>query len=150
MTFQMIMTSLQDRVGIMNLRLATFCESSSSCGREAFILCVYIFQSLKSYCAHQSVLCFPLLNHLATWTMYHQPSADCQPHKQNQIAFMQARGTNWWFWLQCMFVCLVLNYISEVRNHIPKSKQVTGLVTTNQFLNGIKIKLPLCLVHIWE
>lgn len=56
---------------IRNLPQATFCESGSSCGRQIFILCVCIFQSLRSYCAHQSVLCFPLLNHLATRTMYH-------------------------------------------------------------------------------
>lgn len=56
---------------IRSLPQATFCESSSSCGRQIFILCVYIFQSLRSYCVHQSVLCFPLLNHLATRTMYH-------------------------------------------------------------------------------
>lgn len=49
-----------------------------------------------------------------------------------------------------LFVCLVLNYTPDVRNHIPKSKQGTCFVTTNQLLNGIKIKLLLRLVHIGE
>lgn len=142
----------------MNLSQGTFWESSCSCGWETFILSVDIFQSLKGYCAHQSVLCFPLLNHLATWTMSessvarisHQPSVNWQLHEQNQIACIRGRRTDWWLYLQCRFVCLVLNHISDVRNHSPKSKQVTCFVTTNRLVNGINIKLPLRLVPIWE
>lgn len=34
---------------IMNLLWVTFCEANNSCDREAFILCMYILQALKSY-----------------------------------------------------------------------------------------------------
>lgn len=55
---------------IMNLLWVTFHEATSRCDREAFVLCMYILQSLKSYWAHQSALCFLLSNHLATCAVY--------------------------------------------------------------------------------
>lgn len=68
------------------------------------------------------------------WANLRSTSAYCQPREQNQIAFIQARGPDWWLYLHCRFVCFVLTYISDVRiisTSQSPSKQITCLVPTN-------------------
>lgn len=119
--------------------------------RLSFCACVYCSQRVTGLVNQSSV---PLLNHLATWTMYRRsqcglcepitdkPSADCQPHEQNQTLFIQDLRPDWWLYLQCWFICLVLNYIAVVRNIRNPTKVWACFATTKQVLNGIIIKLP--------